>query len=346
MIVNASGNLLQADASALVNTVNTVGVMGKGIALQMKQAFPEMYKAYRRAAQAGEIQPGRMHVFYTGLVQPKYIINFPTKRHWKGRSRLDDIRAGLLDLVRIIREKGIESIAVPPLGCGSGGLNWGDVYPLIIRAFETLPTVRVMLYGPSDGPSPDEMPIATTAPRMTRVKAALLLLFARYVEPGYRLSLLEVQKLAYFLQVAGEPMSLQFKKAKYGPYAEPLNHVLQQMEGHFIRGYGDRKQGVLTAQIHLNNDDVPRRAEEVLAAEPETAQRLARVERLIRGFETPYGMELLATVHWIVQEVPAIAEDVEAIAGRVHAWNQRKRTSFTTDHVASARKQLRRQGWI
>src|SRR3990172_2377232 len=149
MIEFKSGNLLQASVEALVNTVNTAGVMGKGIALQFKQAFPGNFAAYEKAAKRGEIQPGRMFVHETGQMgNPRYIINFPTKRHWRGKARLDDIEAGLQDLVRVIREKGIRSIAIPPLGCGFGGLDWGDVRPLFVAALENLLEVGAWGYLP------------------------------------------------------------------------------------------------------------------------------------------------------------------------------------------------------
>lgn len=144
MIEEAKGNLLEADAEALVNTVNTVGHMGKGIALQFKQTYPENFLAYARAMKRGEVRTGRMFVVPTGFVtNPRYIINFPTKRHWRGRSRIEDIEAGLEALVGEIRRLGIRSIAVPPLGCGNGGLDWRDVEPRIKRALADLPDVRV-----------------------------------------------------------------------------------------------------------------------------------------------------------------------------------------------------------
>jgi len=152
MIESMTGNLLRADADALVNAVNCVGVMGKGIALQFKQAFPEMFASYREAVAAGAVKPGSMHVFATGALDgPKFIINFPTKRHWKGASRLEDIRAGLVDLVHQVRELRVCSIAIPPLGCGYGGLDWAEVKPLVVAAFESLPEVQVKLFEPAPG---------------------------------------------------------------------------------------------------------------------------------------------------------------------------------------------------
>jgi O-acetyl-ADP-ribose deacetylase (regulator of RNase III) len=165
MITEQSGNLLTAPVDALVNTVNTVGVMGKGIALQFKMAYPAMFADYERAAKAGEVVRGRIHVWSTGALDgPQYILNFPTKGHWRGRSRLADIEAGLADLTRVIRELGIRSVALPPLGCGQGGLDWCDVAPRIRAAFAELPEVQGLLFAPSGAPAASRMPNATARP--------------------------------------------------------------------------------------------------------------------------------------------------------------------------------------
>ncbi len=149
MIENTSGDILEADAEALVNTVNCVGVMGRGIALQFKHAYPENFRAYAKACAAGEVRPGAMFIFPTGLmVNPRYVINFPTKRHWKGKSRMADIDAGLGALIEGVRRVGVKSIAIPPLGCGNGGLDWAEVEPRSRAAFAGLPDVKVLLFSP------------------------------------------------------------------------------------------------------------------------------------------------------------------------------------------------------
>ena len=168
MVELAKGNILEASAEALVNTVNCVGVMGKGIALQFKQAFPANYKSYERACKADKVQPGRVFVFATELMgNPKYIFNFPTKRHWRGRSKIEYIEAGLEALTEEVRRLGIGSIAVPPLGCGSGGLDWRDVRPMIEEAFAGVPEVRVLLFEPEGAPEAAKRPIRTERPKMT-----------------------------------------------------------------------------------------------------------------------------------------------------------------------------------
>ncbi|UFJ40101.1 macro domain-containing protein [Brevibacillus humidisoli] len=339
MIEYKRGNLLEADVEALVNTVNCVGVMGKGIALQFKQAFPDNFTEYVKACRVGGVQPGKMLTVMTGFLwNPKYIINFPTKRHWKEASRLEDIDAGLTALVQEVKTLNIKSIAIPPLGCGNGGLDWNVVRPRIENAFAPLSDVYVELYVPSGSPAPDAMKIGTKKPRMTKARALFLSLMKEYALPGYRLSLLEIQKLAYFLQEVGEELRLKFVRFYYGPYAENLNHVLQALEGHYIRGYGDRSKD---AEIYV----LPHAAEEAkdfLANEGESLRRLDHVKEIIRGFETPYGMELLATVHWVVKEKPGIADSPDKVVYEVHQWSPRKKRTFTESHIKKALEHLRK----
>ena len=157
MITLARGDLLEAPAEALVNAVNCVGVMGKGIALQFKQAFPENFKAYKQACKRSKVEPGKMFVFDRGGLdlkpgESRYLINFPTKRHWRGRSKMEDIESGLEALVDEVERRGIRSVAIPALGCGNGGLDWADVRPRIEAAFADLPDVQVFLFEPGYAP--------------------------------------------------------------------------------------------------------------------------------------------------------------------------------------------------
>ncbi len=344
MVEITEGNLLDADAEALVNTVNSIGIMGKGIALQFKQAFPSNFKAYEAACRRHEVTPGKMFVHRTNQFEnPRLIINFPTKVHWRNRSRLQDIESGLRDLIKVVREEHVRSIAVPPLGCGSGGLRWSDVRPRIEKAFEEVPEVRVLLYAPEGAPKPEQMKVRTAKPRMTPGRAAILGLMHKYAVPEYPLTLLEVQKLAYFMQMAGEPLALDYQKQTRGPYAENLHHVLQRIEGHYIRGYGDRSQNAAIKVLPNAYNEV----EDFLRQQDETEERFQRVAGLIDGFESPYGLELLATVHWVAtKEDPSAKSNVEAAVRGIQAWSEYKRQAFRPEHIKRAWSRLNSQGWL
>lgn len=336
MIRSTAGNLLTADVDALVNTVNTVGVAGKGIALQFRQAYPDNFKAYAKAAKNREVEPGRMHVYSTGRLQPRYIINFPTKRHWRGASRLSDIIAGLDDLVSTIHRLGITSIAVPPLGCGNGGLAWSEVRPLIVDALDGLDT-EVFLFAPEGAPSAESMPVATDRPKMTLGRAVMLLLMNQYRDvEEYRLSALEVQKLAYFMQEGGEGLRLNFTKAQYGPYAENLNHVLRVMDGHFIRGYGDRSRQPMMRVLPGVADE----ARGLLDENPATLDRLSRVASLLEDWDTPYGLELLATVHWALTHSEPPVSELDDVVDYVSEWTPRKADLFKPAQIERAMRHL------
>lgn len=345
MIELVKGNLLAADVEALVNTVNCVGHMGKGIALQFKKAFPDNFSAYSAACRAGQVKPGAMFVFETRrLDNPKYIINFPTKRHWKGKSRMEDILAGLKALAEEIRRRKITSIAVPPLGCGLGGLDWNEVRPSMVRSLQDFPGLHVLLFSPGGTPDPKSMPVGTSRPELTIARAFLLLLMGRYAQHAYRLTLLEIHKLCYFLQESGEPLRLQFKKAYYGPYAANLNKVLERLEGHYTRGYGDTQKPDVDIELLSN---ALTEAEEFLSshASEEQKERLNRVVQLIDGFQTPYGMELLSSLHWLAK-YDGVAVNEDSAKQSLHAWNPRKRKLFKTEHVRIAWTHLRENGWM
>jgi len=343
MIEPTRGNILTDDAEALVNTVNCVGVMGKGIALQFKKAFPENFKAYEAACRRKEVEPGRMFVFETGqMFNPRYIINFPTKRHWRDKSRYEDIESGLKALVREVQQRKIRSIAIPPLGSGLGGLQWPRVKAMIEAAFEEMPDVRVKLYEPKGSPEAKDMPVGTAKPKMTVARALLIKLMKQYTRFAYRLTLLEIQKLAYFLQESGMDLQLRYVKHLYGPYAHNLNKVLEILEGHHIQGYGDtQKPDVEIALL----PDAEKAADHFLQKDPSAAGYLERVADLVDGFETPYGMELLASVHWSAVHDGEVS-DAESAVTAMACWNDRKRRLFKPAHIRLAWERLQAEGWI
>jgi O-acetyl-ADP-ribose deacetylase (regulator of RNase III) len=344
MIEYKIGDILSENADALVNTVNCVGFMGRGIALQFKQTWPDNFKAYAAACRRNEVQPGRMFVFATGrLTPPRFIINFPTKRHWRGKSRMEDIESGLKALVEEIRARNIRSIAIPPLGAGLGGLDWGQVRVRIDRALREVPDVNAVVFEPQKDASARPKRHSTKVSKMTPGKAALVGLMERYLggllDPF--ITLLEIHKLMYFMQEAGEGLKLRLVKGPYGPYAENLRHLLSGMEGYYISGYGfggDDPQKALEL--------VPGAVEEAratLETRPETRARFERVAELVEGFESAFGLELLATVHWVIRHEQAATE--QEVIDRTYGWNDRKR-QFSKQQIALARRVLAERGWL
>ena len=343
MIHIKAGDILAADVEALVNTVNCVGVMGRGVALQFKKAFPANFEAYAAACGRGEVKPGRMFVFETGaLANPRYVVNFPTKRHWRGKSRMEDVEAGLKALAVEIRARSIRSIAIPPLGCVLGGLASDDVRPRIEAALAGLGDLEAIVFEPDGAPDAKDMAHGREAPKMTPGRAALVGLTRRYLDAMLDpfVTLLEVHKLMYFMQEAGETLRLRYVKASRGPYAENLRHVLNEIEGHFISGYADGGDAP-DKPLSL----VPGAVEDAAAAlerADETRTRFERVTELVRGFESSFGLELLATVHWVMTH--EAAEAMNDIVARTYDWHERKRR-FTRRQIALAATRLREKGW-
>lgn len=344
MVQLQSGDILNADVEALVNTVNCVGIMGRGIALQFKNMFRENFEAYADACARNEVQPGKMFVFETRhLTNPRYIINFPTKRHWKGKSRIEDIEAGLKGLVNEVQRRGIKSVAIPPLGSGLGGLDWSEVKPLILEAAKELRGVDVHVYEPRGAPDAKVMARQKAVPKMTEGRAALVVLTDRYLrgllDPF--VTLLELHKLLYFMQVAGQRLNLPYSKGVYGPYAENLRHVLRTVEGHFLSGYADGGDAP-NKKLELVPGAV-KDAEKYLSGDQETRARFDKVGELVEGFETPFGLELLSTIHWVATMEGACS--LEEVTRLTYEWGSRKR-QFTPRQIEIAFEALTEKGWL
>lgn len=342
MIIYKEGNLLEAHAEALVNTVNTMGVMGKGIALQFKNAFPQNFKAYKDAAEKKEIQLGKVQVIpVNGFNGLKYIINFPTKSHWRYPSRIEWIKEGLQDLREQIIKHNIKSIALPPLGCGNSGLDWNEVKPLIADTLSNLPA-EIQLYEPSTAIreilKKEDRPQAA---KLTPARAMLLYLLYQYRALGEFASEFAAEKLSYFLQRFGETqLKLDFKKGIYGPYSGKVRHVLYAMNGYYLKGY-EQKEAKPFETLEL----VPSKKEEVekfisteISASEKT--RLEKVANLIEGFESPYGLELLATIDYLAKENNTL--EAQEIQSALNKWSFRKENLFPPNHINLAIEHLQK----
>jgi O-acetyl-ADP-ribose deacetylase (regulator of RNase III) len=310
--------------------------------LQFKKQYPENFKAYAQACKEKAVIPGEMFIYATGsLFSPKYIINFPTKRHWKGKSRMEDIESGLEALKQEVIRLSIKSIALPPLGCGLGGLEWFEVKQKIIKTFEDSPEINLIIFEPSYAPKRIESAVKEV--QMTSGRAALLGLLDRYLSASLDpfVTLLEAHKLMYFMQVNGQNLRLNFVKHHYGPYAENLRHVFNAVEGHFITGYADGGDDP-KKELHLHPDAL-KKASLLLEDDTQTQTRLNRVADLVNGLETPFGLELLATVHWVVHQDHA--NTLEDVISKVYAWNTRKQI-FSRRQIQIAYDILDTKGWL
>ena len=276
---------------------------------------------------------------------PRWIVNFPTKGHWKSKSRMEDVKSGLEDLIETVRALGIKSIAVPPLGCGNGGLPWREVRPVIEEAFAKVPEVEVLLYAPVETPDAVAMPNRTERPKMTKGQAALIALIDRYLKGLLDpvVSLLEVHKLMYFLQTAGQDLRLKFEPKQRGPFASNLRHVLIRMESHYTTGYGDGKD-LPETRIDLLPGAM-KSAEALLDDGDPISERMDRVAELIDGYEDAYGMELLSSMHWVMaHSLEAKKDKATAIEG-VLSWNTAKRKRLKPEHLDKAWERLNTMGW-
>jgi O-acetyl-ADP-ribose deacetylase (regulator of RNase III) len=341
MIQYKHSNIFDSGAEALVNTVNLVGIMGKGVALQFKELFPLNFRLYQKACKNNELKIGKMFVTMTGrLTGPKYIINFPTKTDWRSFTKLDFINHGLDDLVKVIKELDIKSIAVPPLGCGNGGLDWKVVKPLIESKLRPLAdSVFIEVYEPGYH-SYTKTKVREEIPELTKARALVLALADRYNVLGFDISHLEIQKLTFFLQEFGQSdLKLKFEKGHYGPYALNLKHLLAHLEGSYFIGqirFQDMKPADSLKLVKEHMPKVHSFLETTLTEDEQI--RLKQVSDLIEGFESPFGMELLATVLWAKKATAS--NDLKVVTDYIYDWSERKRDFMKAEQIEIALKRL------
>ncbi|QQD24335.1 Appr-1-p processing protein [Venatoribacter cucullus] len=352
MIEYTQGNLLEAPVEALVNTVNTVGVMGKGIALMFKERFPANMQAYAQACKQQQVQTGHMFITETGeLMGPRWIVNFPTKQHWRGNSRMEWVESGLQDLRRFIVEQQVQSIAIPPLGAGNGGLSWADVKPRIEAALGDIPGVQVLVYEPTA--AYQNVAKRNGVQNLTEARALVAELVRRYWLLGIDCSLLEIQKLAWFLQRAiqlqGLPDKLQlnFVANNYGPYANNLDHLLNALDGSYLKAEKRIPDSDPLDVIWFRDETRDKVQAYLNSAAKDYVPALEMASAMIEGFESPYGMELLATVDWLLtrEGVNANVADVRAALQHWPAgarWAQRKNRLFDDNSLHIAIERLAR----
>jgi len=339
MIHYKIGNLLDSEADALVNTVNTGGIMGKGIALQFKNMFPNNFKIYANACKKGDVKIGKLLVNEeeTLLKGKKIIINFPTKTNWRLPSEYSYIEKGMSELVTIIKEKNIKSIAIPPLGSGNGGLDWSKV-KVIIENYLSVLDCDIYIYEPNKA---IQEVLKKERVKLTPARAMLLSVLYDLVRNGEFVSEFAAEKIAYFLQRFGanESFKLEYQPNFYGPYSGKVKHVLYYLNGSYIMGYSakDKKPFEELGLI----PDAEKEVNDFLQL-PENIQYkevIEKTKKFLKGFYSPYGLELLSTVDFIMQEKCTYKQ--ETITNVLENWSDRKKTLFTNpDFVNIAIKNI------
>ncbi len=334
-----NGNIFECNAEALINTVNTVGVMGKGIALQFKEQFPVNYELYVNACKKGEVEIGKMFITHTNsMLNPQWIINFPTKKHWINKSSYAFVESGLDDLVIQINKLNIKSIAIPPLGAGQGGLDWEVVKSIILNKLGNL-DIEITVFEPIKEWAAD---VQNKKSKLTKSRALILFLINQYRQLGFEVSFLEVQKLAYFLQRMGQTeLKLNYKEYLYGPYAHNLQHLLHELE----KGYIITSRPVLDSKpldVIYFNTNIASEVSDYVSKECNEFEkiRLNKLVQLMSGFESPFGLELLSTIDWIIYRDKNNSITPEQIKVKLKEWSERKDTNFNLSHIQTALSRL------
>lgn len=331
MIKYLTGNVLDSSAEALVNTVNTQGVMGKGIALQFKKAYPNNFKAYVDACINNEIGIGKLFVsidsnFDSGK---KIIINFPTKKSWRKPSEYSFIELGLDDLVNIIEEYGIKSIALPPLGAGNGGLEWEKVKKIIAHKLEHL-DIDVFVYEPT---AQIMEHLKKERVKLTDARAMLLYVLFDLVKNGEFVSEFSSEKVCYFLQRFGAAkyFKLDYEPNYYGPYSGKVRFVLNALNGSYIMGYSDMNKKPFDP-LTL----VPDGYEYVKKYVEDNKELYTIVQKTIdflNGFYSDFALELLSSIDYLT--VKNNTKDKDIIGKKLEEWSERKRTLFSNPKYMS-----------
>lgn len=341
MIRYITGDLLSADTEALVNTVNTVGVMGKGIALQFKENFPSNFHEYVKACKNKELEVGKLLVVRDRAIdRERIIINFPTKKDWKHKSKIEYIDSGLQELARVIRHANIKSIAIPPLGCGNGGLDWDDVEPLMEKYLSSLENVDILIFKPNKEVRELLMKQELNKEiKMTDARAMLLYMMFYYETGGEASSLFVANKISFFYQLMGAPefKKMRFSAERYGPYSVNVAHMVHALNGKYIRGLEQMKSTAFEA-FFLDYSHIDEIRTYVRKLQSDQIQRIVNLTKLISGFQSALSLEVLASVAWIRRERTNITreETIQAIAN----WSDRKKELFKDAYINLAWERL------
>jgi O-acetyl-ADP-ribose deacetylase (regulator of RNase III) len=341
MIRYQTGDILKSDAEALVNTVNTMGVMGKGIALQMKEAFPANFKEYQTICKSGQLQPGTLLcVWDTNLIYGrKLVINFPTKTNWRLPSQLIYVEKGLIALRAILLERQVSSVALPPLGCGNGGLDWSIVKPLMVKYLHDL-DIDIIIFEPSaEIKAILQKEESGKKAHLTNARAMLLYALFAFEGAGEYSTLFAANKIAYFLQRHGQNLRLEFTQNFYGPYSPNVQKVLYALNGVYLKGIeqGTAKPFEPLILDYSKFSEVNQYIETQLSATEK--HRLQKLLTFLSSYTSELPLEVLSTVDFILLQQPDLSLD--ALRPEIRKWSKRKAEIFQWEHVAQAYEHLK-----
>jgi len=346
-IIFKRGDLFESSDEAIINAVNCVGVMGKGIALQYKKKFPENYKEYKKLCSLSKIYPGKMFVYkyeddFFDNKRPSFIINFPTKQHWRSKSKIEFVEEGLDDLISVIKEEGIKSISMPAIACGNGGLDWNIVRDLIETKLSNLDDVRINVYEPKGYSKPEYI---GDEHFWTVARALLVKLFGNVQDSfGGEITHLSMQKLVYFLQQTGVDYKVRFDKSSFGPFSEELKEHFKVMNSkNYIQGF-ENKDLTKARCITVPANSFAESDEFLVNQKNSKFKVIDNIEKLIRGYESPLGMELISTVHFCAKQLNTTSPD--KIFNCMEEWSAEKTKKFQPSHVALAVERLEQLNFL
>ncbi|TRX39500.1 type II toxin-antitoxin system antitoxin DNA ADP-ribosyl glycohydrolase DarG [Flavobacterium restrictum] len=325
MIKYVTGNIFDSDAEALVNTVNTDGVMGKGIALQFKNAFPINFKLYQQACKDKIVAIGNLFVTKDSNITSgtKYIINFPTKQSWRKPSEYSFIEAGLDDLINVLLENNIKSIAIPPLGAGNGGLEWERVKNIIEGKLSKI-DIDVLVYEPT---AIIKEHLKSERIKLTDARALLLYILYDLVKNGEYVSEFSSEKVCYFLQKLGAEkyFKLQFTPNFYGPYSGKVKYVLNILNGSYIMGYSDmnKKPFEPITLVADGYDDVKKHIE----SNENLSEIANKTTKFLNGFYSDFALELLSSLDYLSTKYNTT--NIDELTKKLEFWSDRKRSLFS-----------------
>ena len=328
---------MTSSAEALVNTVNTVGVMGKGIALQFKEEFPKNFAIYAKACRSGELLPGKLLITkeLNRAGEEKTIVNFPTKLHWRNPSKYEYINEGLAELVKAISEYNIRSIAIPPLGCGNGGLDWNIVKGMIEEALKDI-DIDICIYEPNTQIKQTLQTKSTNKEiKLTPSRGLITYAMYYYDSLGENCSLFVANKLAYFLQRHGAKSfaKVKFTAHHYGPYSPQIDHLVYGLNGSYIKGF-EQMSATAFEPLTMQYDRINEISGYVRTLDKSEQDSLKETIRLISGFESTLALEVLATVDFIRNNNPGIS--LEGTIEAIHNWSERKNKLFKNEYIQIA----------